>query len=108
MSDFKKFNFAICSICPQSLEGYKIDKIGELYINSLKPLDIKKITKKEIFRRKFSIIIPILNEKNNIPIIIKKIKFSLKKYKYEVIFVDDDSNDGSHEILNFLSKKIQI
>ena len=56
-------------------------------------------------RRKFSIIIPILNEKNNIPIIIKKIKFSLKKYKYEVIFVDDDSNDGSHEILNFLSKK---
>ena len=42
MSDFKKFNFAICSICPQSLEGYKIDKIGELYINSLKPLDIKK------------------------------------------------------------------
>lgn len=49
INNFNKFNFAICSICPQSIKGYKIDKIGELYINSLKPLDVKKITKKEIF-----------------------------------------------------------
>ncbi len=56
-------------------------------------------------RKKFSIIIPILNEKNNIPIIVKKIKASLKEYKFEVIFVDDDSNDGSDKILSFLSKK---
>ena len=56
-------------------------------------------------KNSFSIIIPILNEKKNIPVIVKKIKSSLRNYTYEVIFVDDDSNDGTNEVLNFLSKK---
>ena len=46
--------------------------------------------------------------KKNIPIIVKKIKSSLRNYNYEVIFVDDDSNDGTDEVLDFLSKNIQI
>ena len=51
-----------------------------------------------------SIIIPILNEEKNIVKLVKKIKLFLKKYKYEIIFVDDNSNDKSHCILKNLKK----
>jgi dolichol-phosphate mannosyltransferase len=54
---------------------------------------------------KFSIIIPTFNEKNNISLLVSKIKSSLKKYKYEIIIVDDSSTDGSKNILLNLNKK---
>ena len=62
---------------------------------------------------KVSIIIPCYNEKNTIREILKKIDESLKNYqisKYEIIIVDDFSNDGTKEILKNLSfeEKIQI
>ena len=57
---------------------------------------------------KFSIIIPIFNEKNNISLLVSKIKSSLKMYKYEIIIVDDSSTDGSKNILLNLIKKIKI
>ena len=53
----------------------------------------------------FSIIIPIFNEKNNISLLVSKIKSSLKNYKYEIIIVDDSSTDGSKNILLSLNKK---
>jgi len=54
---------------------------------------------------KFSIIIPIFNEKNNVSLLVSKINSSLKKFKYEIIFVDDSSTDGSRKILLKLVKK---
>ena len=62
---------------------------------------------------KLSIIIPCYNEKNTIREILKKIDISLKNYKisdYEIIIVDDFSNDGTKKILNDLdnNEKIQI
>ena len=56
-------------------------------------------------RRKLSIVIPILNEEKNISNLIKKIKKYLKLYDFEIIFVDDNSNDKSKEILKKLKKK---
>ena len=53
----------------------------------------------------FSIIIPIFNEKNNISLLVSKIKSSVKNYKYEIIIVDDSSTDGSKNILLSLNKK---
>ena len=53
---------------------------------------------------KFSIIIPILNEKKNIHLLIKKIKESLKKKDYEIIVIDDNSNDGSSLVLKTLKR----
>ena len=45
-------------------------------------------------KNNLSIIIPILNEKNNIlPLTIQIVK-NLKKFKFEIIFVDDSSSDG--------------
>ena len=62
---------------------------------------------------KLSIIIPCYNEKNTIEKILKKIDLSLINYgfqNYEILIIDDFSNDGTKEVLkNFLNKeKIQI
>ena len=61
---------------------------------------------------KLSIIIPCYNEKNTINIILNKIIESLKNYKilnYEIIIIDDCSNDGTRELLNKIQDpKIKI
>ena len=44
-----------------------------------------------------SIVIPIYNEKENILIVLEKIIKSLKKIKFEILIVDDHSNDGAFE-----------
>ena len=58
---------------------------------------------------KLSILIPCFNEKNSIEKIISKILSSLKNYElnnYEIIIVDDFSNDGTKEILkNYETKE---
>ena len=62
---------------------------------------------------KLTIIIPCYNEKNTIQEILKRINESLKSYellKFEVLIVDDFSNDGTKDVLkNFTNnEKIQI
>ena len=48
-----------------------------------------------------SVVIPVFNEEANIKKLAYEIDHSLKNYKYEVIFVDDGSNDNTKvEILN--------
>ena len=49
--------------------------------------------------KKFSIIIPIFNEMNNIEILIRKICINLKEVVFEIILVDDNSQDGTKKIL---------
>ena len=46
-------------------------------------------------KKGLSIVIPILNENHNILILVKQIKKYLKKIRYEIIFVDDNSTDDS-------------
>ena len=62
---------------------------------------------------KLSIIIPCYNEKKSIEEILKRVNQSLKNYeisKYEILIVDDFSNDGTIGILKNLEnrEKIQI
>ena len=57
---------------------------------------------------KISVVIPILNEeKNLIKLIneIKKVKKKIKLKKFEVIFVDDNSSDGTENTMKTLLKK---
>jgi len=49
------------------------------------------------------IIIPTLNEKKNIPNLYKKLK--KLNVKFDILFVDDDSNDGSQQIIKKLASK---
>ena len=46
-----------------------------------------------------SVIIPIYNEASNLNILSKKISLSLKKYSYEVIFINDGSNDETLKVV---------
>ena len=54
--------------------------------------------------RNLSIIIPIYKEKKNLENLIQRIDKSLKKISYELIIIDDESNDGTFHLL----KKIKL
>ena len=47
-----------------------------------------------------SIIIPTYNEKKNLKILIPKIYSIIKVKKFEILIVDDDSKDGTKQLLN--------
>ena len=58
---------------------------------------------------RLSIIIPTYNEKENISKILDKLKKALKGNEYEIIFVDDNSPDGtSDEVKNFMKESSNI
>lgn len=56
-------------------------------------------------KKSLSIIIPVLNEELNIKPLTNKLIKTLKKYKFEIIFVDDSSTDSSKKILKKLKSK---
>ena len=65
--------------------------------------------KRETF--KLTIIIPCYNEQRTIDTILDRINQSLKTYKifnYEILIVDDSSNDGTKEILKNLSNNERV
>lgn len=56
----------------------------------------------------YSIIIPIYNEKNNIINLIYKIQHYLRRIKFEILIIDDDSNDGTKEFFKKIKFKKNI
>ena len=54
---------------------------------------------------KFSIVIPVYNEGRNLRILVPRIYKELKKLKFELIIVDDNSNDNTAKILKKFKKK---
>lgn len=46
-----------------------------------------------------SIIIPTFNECQNVPVLIERLDQALSAYRWEAIFVDDDSPDGTAEVV---------
>lgn len=54
-----------------------------------------------------SIIVPTLNEVGNIRMLCNKISAALKEIKWEIIFVDDNSTDGTKELLDQISSQNQ-
>lgn len=55
--------------------------------------------------KKISIVIPVLNESQNIIKLTKKIRKIFQKLVYEIIFVDDNSEDNSLKIFKKCKKK---
>ncbi len=61
--------------------------------------------------KKISLVIPVHNEEENIPIVYEEVKsileklFQMKGYNYEIIFVNDGSTDNTLEILKNLKQK---
>ena len=56
-------------------------------------------------KNSISIIIPILNERKNIKKLFNEINKKLFGIKYEIIFVDDKSTDGSIDVLKELNRQ---
>lgn len=59
----------------------------------------------QIKKKAVSIIIPTLNESLNLEILVSKINQYLKNNIYEIIIIDDNSADGTKEVLLKLKKK---
>lgn len=55
-----------------------------------------------------SIIVPVLNEENNISLLVKRIAASLASYEYEIIFVDDHSTDRTKRTIHHVAKQYPI
>lgn len=53
---------------------------------------------------KLSVVIPLYNEEGNLDLLYNELKGSLKDFEYEIIFVDDGSQDNSFEILKKISE----
>ncbi len=56
----------------------------------------------------FSLVIPTYNERGNIVPLVNRIHSALSGYDYEVIFVDDDSKDGTAEAIINLEKRFPV
>ncbi len=61
-----------------------------------------------MIKKKFLILIPTYNEKKNIKFIVNKINKNVK-FKHKILFIDDNSNDGTiQKIKNLKSKNILL
>lgn len=58
--------------------------------------------------KKLSIVVPIYNEKETIPILLAAIKRAEVPYEKEIILVDDGSTDGSKEVLKALGIEYKV
>ena len=56
--------------------------------------------------KKYSVIIPTYNEKDNIKLLVSEIDKALKNLDYEIIFVDDGSPDNCPQICDEWEKKM--
>ncbi|MBQ2204662.1 MAG: glycosyltransferase family 2 protein, partial [Lachnospiraceae bacterium] len=69
----------------------------------------KKKTTTKGTKKLISVVLPCYNEEGNVEKIsnevIKLFETELKKYKYEIIFIDNDSKDDTRNILRMLCKK---
>jgi len=55
-----------------------------------------------------SIIIPTYNERDNIIALVKRIDHALSNYDYEIVFIDDNSSDGTAELAAALSPEYPV
>jgi dolichol-phosphate mannosyltransferase len=54
-----------------------------------------------------AVIVPTLNECENLPLLLARLERALVDVRWEVVFVDDDSTDGTADLLRALAQSRQ-
>src|SRR5436309_6020018 len=52
-----------------------------------------------------AVVIPTLNERDNVPLVIERLNYALAGLSWEAIFVDDDSPDGTADAVRALARR---
>ena len=58
-----------------------------------------------VWPAEITIVIPTLNERDNVPVLAERLATALEGVAWEAIFVDDDSGDGTIEVVKELSRR---
>jgi len=66
---------------------------------------LSKLAQPFSFKKEFSIILPTYNEENNIKTLVKQLRIEFKGINYEIVILDDNSEDKTPEIMDNLAKK---
>src|SRR6185312_6635587 len=51
-----------------------------------------------------AVVIPVLNERDNVPVVVERLNRVLAGISWEVVFVDDDSPDGTADAVRALAR----
>jgi len=71
-------------------------------------IEYRRHCTREFLKKGFSLIIPTYNERDNIVPLVEKIHASLTGQSYEVIFIDEDSRDGTADAVNGLAERYPV
>lgn len=55
-----------------------------------------------------SVVVPTYNERDNIVPLVERIHHSLLNYNYQILFIDDNSHDGTADIIKSLSQRYPV
>ena len=55
-------------------------------------------------QERLSVVLPTYNERENIELLLKKLLAIGKEYELEILIVDDDSTDGTPEVIKELAQ----
>ena len=51
------------------------------------------------------VVVPVLNERDNVPVLVERLHAALRGIAWEVVFVDDDSSDGTRDAVAAIGRR---
>ena len=86
-----------------TLQGrFKTDDINGKRLGLETGPDLSPLLKLDVIE--LTVVAPCFNEKDNIPRLVEKLELALRGIEWEVLFVDDDSPDGSADVARAISR----
>lgn len=66
------------------------------------------LDKSKLMDKHISVIVPTYNERDNLPLLVRGISTALSNENYEILFVDDNSQDGTAELASSLANEYPV